>query len=320
MERIAIFVDLGTTNCRAWVVSGGRILARGQAGVGVRDTARDGSPRKLHDGLGGLIEQLTRQSNAQPSMVLAAGMIGSSLGLTEVPHVSAPAGLAELAAATRRHEFPKITALPVYLVPGVRTGQLAGGENDICGADIMRGEETLCLGLIDRGIIRRPATLLNLGSHWKSIRIDDQGRVAGSVTSLSGEMIHAAQTTTILASAVPQDRPSLLDEEWLDAGMREQRRSGLPRAMFCVRLLAQAGKGTAEQRMAFLIGAFIGADAANIAPHTSVAIVGTAALARAWQHSLRNSQVVSAVVSEQDAEQALVAGLQMILDRVHQLV
>ncbi len=42
--------------------------------------------------------------------------------------------------------------------------------------------------------------------------------------------------------------------------MAEQRKSGLARALFCVRLLDQQGETTAEQRMAFLVGACIASD------------------------------------------------------------
>ena len=64
-------------------------------------------------------------------------------------------------------------------------------------------------------------TLLNLGSHWKAIGLDAQGRIAASVTSLAGELIHVAQTETILASSVPHERPQGIDRPWMESGMRE---------------------------------------------------------------------------------------------------
>jgi 2-dehydro-3-deoxygalactonokinase len=320
MDRAAIFVDLGTTNCRAWIIQGEKVLARGHAAIGVRDRARERSPHRLHAKLRALVELLARQANVNPSFVLAAGMIGSSLGLAEVPHVPAPAGLAELAAGTRRHDRPEVTPLPVYIVPGVRTGELSGDLAGICNADVMRGEETLCLGLAELAIVHGPATVLNLGSHWKLISIDGQNRVAGSVTSLSGELIHAAQMQTILSSSVPRDRPVSLDDSWVDAGRREQARSGLPRAMFCVRLLELAEKGTPEQRMSFLVGAFIAADSLRIVEGSAVAIVGTHALASAWRHTLSRCGISAIVVDEDQSEQALLAGLRKIAAAHHQLV
>ena len=227
MNELLIGVDAGTTNTRVWLLEGERIVRRLEAGVGVRDTARDGSPAKLHAALRELIAEA--RSEAPVEVVLAAGMITSSLGLADVPHLPAPAGIDDLARNAQRYSFPAVTDLPVILVPGVRTGPKPCDLATAGDADLMRGEETLCAGLIETGLLAPPGVVLNLGSHWKAIRLDEAGRIAGSVTSLAGELVHAAQTQTILASAVPQERPREIDPAWLDAGMREQRRAGLAR-------------------------------------------------------------------------------------------
>ena len=170
-----------------------------------------------------------RSADVAPACVVAAGMITSSLGLADVPHISAPAGIGELAAATQRHHLLEVTDLPVLLVPGVRSGQKPCDLTTIGNADLIRGEETMCAGLLMLGTVSPPATVLNLGSHWKAIQLDDKGRIASSITSLSGEMIHTTQTQTILASAVSHERPALIDLHWLAAGMKRQRKSGLAR-------------------------------------------------------------------------------------------
>ena len=323
-HRCAIFTDVGTTNTRVWLVLDGQVLAGAQAQVGVRDTARVGNNRKLRETLKLLIDAAVAEGGAEPTVFVAAGMIGSASGLAEVPHVPAPAGVAQLAAGTRRFAFPDVTPLPILIVPGVRTGALMGDPDSVCDADVMRGEETLCMGLLPIGALSPPAAVLNLGSHWKAIRVDAGGRVVGSATTLSGEMIHAVQSGTILASAVPQGRPAALDEAWVLRGMREQRRSGLARAMFCVRLHELAGGGNAEQRMAFLVGAFIAADLDTVMScvEAPVLIVGSGAVPAAWRAALARAGVKASVVPEPQAEAALRAGLARVLDTCvyHQLV
>src|SRR5215471_2717837 len=89
-----IYVDMGTTNTRAWLMRGGQMIARFNRPAGVRDTARDGSPQKIHAALRELIEtlqgrvkpasQTTATHVSPPAYVAAAGMIGSPLGLAEV--------------------------------------------------------------------------------------------------------------------------------------------------------------------------------------------------------------------------------------------
>src|SRR5215831_7300825 len=216
-ETCLVCVDAGTTNTRVWLTAGDRVIARAQAGVGVRDTARDGSSERLRGALRELIDQVrgdARDHGFAHSLecVIAAGMITSPLGLAEVPHVPTPAGLNELAAATRRYSFPEITDLPILLVPGARSGPRQCDHETVGTTDVMRGEETLCVGLNALGLLKPQSTLLNLGSHWKVIELDQDARIASSVTSMTGELIHAAQTQTILAGSVPQTRPDIIDQ------------------------------------------------------------------------------------------------------------
>ena len=311
-----ICIDTGTTNTRVWLTLNGEIVAQARAGVGVRDTARDGSPTRLHVTLRELIADV--RTGYAPVAVLAAGMITSPLGLAEVPHVAAPAGLEAFRSATERHSFPHITELPILLVPGVRSGPLHCTVTDIGAADVMRGEETLCIGLTALGLLPPNATLLNLGSHWKLIRLDEQARIADSRTSLTGELIHATQTQTILASAVPAGKPERLDEQWLRAGMREQRHSGTSRALFCVRLLEQRTDATPEQRMSFLLGVYLAADLDPLLaqgwmrPGQSVCLTGSGAVAEAWQVALAEHSMSVRQLSETEIERGFLTGLQQI--------
>jgi 2-dehydro-3-deoxygalactonokinase len=328
-ENRLICVDTGTTNTRVWLTQGDRIIARAQTGVGVRDTARDGSPARLRDALRELIAQVRAEAvNAglaqSPSCVIAAGMITSPLGLAEVPHVRAPAGLNELAASTQRHSFPEITDLPILLIPGVRSGPPRCDPETVGTTDVMRGEETLCLGLNALGLLNARSTLLNLGSHWKVIKLDQDARIVASLTSMTGELIHTAQTQTILASSVPNERPTTIDQTWLEAGMREQRRSGLARALFCVRLLEQGSDSAPEQRLSYLVGAFLASDmdamisGGWLSQESKVVITGGGSLAEAWRNALAGSSVQAIPLSDSDVERAQLAGCHRVFSNVAQ--
>jgi 2-keto-3-deoxy-galactonokinase len=193
--------------------------------------------------------------------------------------------------------------------------------DEISNTDVMRGEETLCVGLMGSGLLKGPTTLLNLGSHWKAIRIDERQRIQSSVTTLSGELIHTAQTQTILASAVPRERLAAVDDCWVDAGMQEGRRSGISRALFCVRLLEQKCDGSPEQRLSFLAGVFIGADLDAFMARRAlggdglVVITGGGALAQAWLRALSRSSIRAAVLSESEVEHGLLEGLKSIVEK-----
>ena len=313
----AIFIDTGTTNTRVWLVRGEQILAHKTAMIGVRDSAREGSTAKLHSTLRDLIREIQAQEKA--SCVIAAGMITSSLGLADVPHIAAPVGLDELAAATKSYDFAHVTELPVLLVPGIRSGAAACDANSVADVDVMRGEETLCAGLVELGLAPLPCTVLNLGSHWKAIQLDEAGRVQSSSTSLTGEMIFTTQTNTILASAVPHERPVNIAQDWAAAGMKEQRQAGLARALFCVRLLEQRGNCTAEKRLAYLVGAFLASDFDGLqnrgilAPEQTVLLTGGGAVAELWHRALTESSIPSRIITNEESETAILTGLRAVL-------
>src|ERR1700730_3748697 len=326
-ELCAIYVDMGTTNTRVWLARGSGILARGNKAVGVRDTARDRSTTKIQSALKELITVVLTETNytsepGTPVSVVAAGMVGSPLGLAEVSHVSAPAGLREIADASRWFQFPEITDLPFLVVPGVRSGPTAVDSETLADVDVMRGEETLSVGLVELELARPPAVVLNLASHWKAIQLTTDGRIQSSVTSLSGELIHAAQTQTVLASSVSKEWPAKISQRWMEEGMKEQRSSGLSRALFCVRLLELTGKGTEEDRFSFLVGAFVAADLdallarGILVENMPVVMSGNEALAEAFGETLREGSIPTKVLTPDETERAYLAGLNAILRQV----
>jgi 2-dehydro-3-deoxygalactonokinase len=325
----ALYVDMGTTNTRAWLMRGDEVISAANRAVGVRDAARDGLDALVQNVLRDLIVEVTAKAEevsagCKPTYIAASGMITSSLGLAEVPHIQAPAGIQELAVAARWYRFPNVSDLPFLLVPGVHSGPANPTLDSVHECDVMRGEETLCAGLAALQIVQLHAVVLNLGSHWKAIRLDGDGRVRSSVTSLSGELIHVLQTQTILAGSVPNGRPANLSREWVDAAMREQRKLGLSRALFSVRLLDLAKQGTPEERLAFLVGAVVAADLDALLAHgvlqatIPVAVIGHQAIAETWVRCLSQASVSARLIPCDQVELALLTALRRILqEAVH---
>ena len=319
----AVYVDMGTTNTRAWLMEGSRMIARESAPVGIRDSARENSAKVVRQALHGLIARLNcaNSAHSRPTYVAASGMISSSLGLAEVQHVIAPAGLDELSAAAQWHRFDDISDLPILLVPGVRCGPANPKTEQIDAVDVMRGEETLCTGLVALNLVRGSAVILNLGSHWKAIQLDEAGRVRSSITSVSGELIQAAQRDTILASSVAAGWPDQLSPQWLKSGMDLARQSGLARALFCARLLDLAHEGSPEDRLAFVVGAFIASDLdalrrrSALHPLHEVGIIGHKVLAEAWQFAFSDAGIPSSTIDSATVENAFLTGLRLILEK-----
>lgn len=304
-------------------MEGSHVIALESAPVGIRDSARERSPKMIRECLQGLIARLRRETSRQcrPTHCAAAGMISSSLGLAEVPHLVAPAGLDELLAASQLRRFDDISDLPILLVPGVRCGPANPNIEQIESVDVMRGEETLCAGLVALNLVSRPGVVLNLGSHWKAIQLDAEGRVSCSITSLSGELVHATQQHTILAGSVATSWPNRLSAEWVKSGMELARMSGLSRALFCARLLDLSQEGSPEDRLAFVVGAFIATDLdalrnrGALSSQHEVGIIGSKALSEAWRFALGKAGIPSAIIDSPTVENAFLTALRLILER-----
>jgi len=318
----ALYVDMGTTNTRVWLMRGETTVASAAESIGIRDSAQRGLAT-IRNGLRDLIARVSNSAaigdRCSPKCIVAAGMIGSNLGLVEVPHVDVPAGIEQLRSASRWHLFPEISDLPFLLVPGVRSGPCNLSVASIGQLDVMRGEETLCAGLVALGKVELPAVILNLGSHWKAIQLDRDGRIQSSLTTLSGELLHTVQSNTVLAGSLPVERPESLSSEWVEAGIEEQKRSGLARALFCGRLLDLAHQGSAEDRLAFVVGAFIASDLDSLlnrgvmAFSRSIALVGHSTICGAWRTALSKNGIAAEIIDQAQAEAALLGALRHIL-------
>jgi len=324
-----ILLDVGSTNSRAWLVRGDEILRRETAAVGVRDSAREGSTARVRETVRDLIATLTGAAAARGGAipVFAAGMITSPLGLQEVPHVVAPASIDDLAREAVAFHDADVSPQPIMLVPGIRTevfdgdGAAGPADPDELPFDVMRGEETLVCGLIARGQLGAGSALLNASSHWKLIRVDADRRVAGSRTSLGGEVVHSVQSSTILSASLPTGPLDRLSTTWLEAGARAGRRDGLLRALFGVRLLDQQKRADAAERFSFLAGACIAEDidallaSGALTPGTPIAVSGPAAVPAAWAHLLSLAGCPATPLDADTIERGFITGLLAIAER-----
>lgn len=251
-----LLIDSGTTKTRVRLSDGRQVLAQATAQVGARDTAADGNNSRLRSALGELIRELA--GAGAPKAIIASGMITSNLGLLEVPHLPAPAGPEELGAAIVTRLFPDISDLPIHFIPGVKSH--ATGWDDLPAGDILRGEEAEVTGLRSLLGITGNATFLHYGSHHKAIRTDAAGRILGSETTLTGELLQAVSEHTILSSTVVPPGEVTLDEAAWRHGLAVALSEGLGRALFVTRLTQQMLGQSRQAASSFLMGALTAMD------------------------------------------------------------
>ncbi|MBY0572745.1 MAG: 2-dehydro-3-deoxygalactonokinase [Undibacterium sp.] len=314
-------IDTGTTNTRVTIWLDGLVIAHEACEVGVRDTAITGNREKLQNGVRDtIIKTLAsgKVNEEQIDLVIGTGMISSNVGLFELPHVQAPAGLSQLARGMVSVTIPEVFAKPIWLVPGVKNVVDNIGLHNCEAMDMMRGEEVEVMAVLDQLEITGPAMMVMPGSHSKFVCVDDKNRITGCVTTLAGELMYVITHNTILAKSLDSQFASHIAEEMLLAGAKSAQNIGLGRTCFNVRTLDQFTIYERNDRANFLLGAILGADlltlknstAIDMLPGTPIVICGKPIMKEALAILIRNDDFFSGkltVVS--DETQAHLAGL-----------
>lgn len=246
-----ITLDGGTTNTRLRLFDGARLLGEVKSPVGSSSSDKTALFAAVREMLAQLLFQCG-VSEKEIETVAVTGMATSEFGLYELPHLPAPCGLSELRAGMKRVSLPQVTSIPLTVIPGVKNA-----PED--APDLMRGEEVECIGICRKLGIESPAVLMLPGTHNKLIRWDG-ARITACLTVMSGELIAALKTGTILRSSLPQSLPETFDEAALKAGAALSAQAGLGTALFRVRAAAKAGQMKEQALCGFFVGAVLEGD------------------------------------------------------------
>jgi 2-dehydro-3-deoxygalactonokinase len=236
-------IDCGTTNSRVYLLDEHRrVVAKGSKKNGVRDTAITGSRLALQEGLRDLFEATLREASLDPRDIecaITSGMITSEIGLREIPHLWAPAGVEDLAVHVEPVRDPAVFPVDVEVVfiRGIKNPYPADATyRDIRRIDFMRGEETQVVGLLTLpGLPSPPFTAVVLSSHTKYIPVRTDGTIAGSITTLSGQVFEAIRQGTSIGKSV--DTPEPKDGEELDLNIADTAYDAVGEAGFLRALL-----------------------------------------------------------------------------------
>ncbi|MGI6603534.1 MAG: 2-dehydro-3-deoxygalactonokinase [bacterium] len=259
-------IDCGTSTIRVMLAEGRTLLAKETAAVGVRATAISGTNSALKAGITRCWEGALSTAGLRSvdiGMVIASGMITSNLGLIDLPHLVAPVGEDELRTNMVVQSFPEVIPLPIHFVRGIRNAVNLAGKEAYTHMDFMRGEETQVIGLLHLLDFEPPFSIVNLSSHTKIIGVDSQGRILGSVTTLSGQLFAALRESTLIADSLPKSDEIRYEEVSLEMarrGFQTVLDFGLLRAIFVPRLLDILLPTTPMERLSFLEGALVAGD------------------------------------------------------------
>jgi 2-dehydro-3-deoxygalactonokinase len=257
---VIVAVDSGTTTTRVWVLGETGLFGRHVERAGARDMGSK-DPAWLLERIRRLADRALFDGGVTwdaVEAVVAFGMITSELGLEEIPYLPSPVASGDLAAALAERFYPTHLPAPVYLVPGVRVG-----NGDLFSADVMRGEETEVAGLLALRALEPPLLYVSTGSHSKFVGLDDLGRIAWGLTTLSGELLWALHRETILREII-DPLVARLDLDAVDQGAAAAASAGLSRSLFLARLLNRLRGEGPEACTSFLVGALAETDIAAL--------------------------------------------------------
>lgn len=288
-----IAVDWGTSRLRAVLLAdNGEILAEADSGDGI------GS---LNGGHEAAFEKLVGDWPRAPAIM--AGMVGSRQGWREAAYVPCPATPASLAGALLR--FETSDGRPVAIVPGIA---LRSADRD---GDVIRGEETQMVGLIDRGGADGIVILPGTHSKWATIA---GGAITGFQTFLTGEMFELLSRHSFLRHSVSADGRDLATMPDFALAIRRTVEDGLPflAAIFSVRARQLLTDVAPEDNLAYLSGLVIGGeiaaarDAGSYKAGMPIRIVGAKSLARAYHKAFETIGQDTAAI---DGTAMVLAGL-----------
>lgn len=195
-----IIVDWGTTSLRAVLVDvSGEIHGRVETARGIQSIVGGRFEEELLTSVGDWL----REHGALT--IIAFGMITSRNGWEEVPYVSCPASVGDLASAAVRRELSNGSAL--FFLPGITD------ETRRPFPDVMRGEETQLVGYG----LQKDATIVLPGTHSKWARILS-GRIDGFQTFVTGE-IYALLSQHSFIARVAADVPTTAGWSAFDRGV-----------------------------------------------------------------------------------------------------
>ncbi|MES2711197.1 MAG: 2-dehydro-3-deoxygalactonokinase [Pseudomonadota bacterium] len=241
-----IGIDWGSSNLRAWRFDrNGHVTGARDAAYGVMRLPAGGFDAAFAEVVGEWIADGEKD-------VLIAGMAGSRQGWLEVPYLDCPAGVEQIAAATR---LMPIAPATVRIIPGLRCRDGDGVP------EVMRGEETKLIALLARRG-EREATICLPGTHTKWSHVGE-GRILGFTTAMTGDAFAALSQHTILRHCcAPPPAGAVLAPGFMAGIAQAKRAGGLLHQMFGLRARWLMGEMAQAEGAGFLSGLLIGHDVA----------------------------------------------------------
>jgi 2-dehydro-3-deoxygalactonokinase len=295
-----VALDWGTSSLRAWLLAAdGAVLDRRRSDRGLLALTQDAAATP--DDVAAAYETVFTQTCAEwlstgPELpAIACGMVGSAHGWVDAGYRDAPTVL-ELAAADLvlvEHRSGRL-----HVVPGLRVPSA-----DDRPGDVLRGEETQVLGVLDAlgATADADLTVVLPGTHskWVSVR---ERRVETFTTAMTGELYGLLLGDSILARTATE--PVRDDEAFrrgVSAGSSPGSR-GLQVELFGARALALDGTLAPSSVPDYVSGLLLGDEVGHLLPRRTgtgpLVVCGSDDLCRRYAAALAAHGVATQALTE----------------------
>ena len=312
MQAQLIALDWGTTSLRAYLLGpAGQVLNTRSLDYGIMQlpvTTRQVAGQQCADGFELAFDEACGDwLDAHPGIpVIACGMVGSAQGWREAPYRETPASLQALSTALQI--VRSVRGVDVHIVPGVIQRSTL--------PNVMRGEETQVLGVLQSHPLINDCLIGLPGSHSKWVQVQDASLVHFD-TFMTGELYAAVCEHTILGRT--QQRDGSFDQSAFERGVRVALSAegllGPLSTLFSARTLGLTGQLSATAQPDYVSGLLIGHELCALAnalrhrrgeqPLPAIILIGNSQLCERYRLALAACGFSDVRLAEQATEQGL---------------
>ena len=302
--NIVLFIDWGTTNFRAYKydLNKNKVINKIENNKGILNL------KKKYEFLDILNKTLIKLKLSKKQFILMAGMVGSKKGLYEVPYAQIPASLSNL---SKKIIMKFFQGIQVNIIPGL----VFKNKNYF---DVLRGEETLAIGAIEKLKIKKNCYLCCPGTHSKWIMIKNN-IICSFTTYMTGDLYSAISSNTILSQSL-NEKSKKFSIIFFKKGLEFiKKNNSLISILFKIRTMDLYNQNKSFERKSFLSGLIIGLEMNEVLKKiklskSRIVLIASGPLTNLYAVSFKYYKIKYNLVN---ADECFIAGMKKIYDRIN---
>ena len=303
-SNIVLFIDWGTTNFRAYKydLNKNKVINKIKNNKGILNL------KKKSEFFDILNKTLIKFKLSKKQFILMAGMVGSKKGLYEVPYAQIPASLSNL---SKKIIMKFIQGIQVNIIPGL----VFKNKNYF---DVLRGEETLAIGAIEKLKIKKNCYLCCPGTHSKWI-MNKNNIIYSFTTYMTGDLYSAISSNTILSQSL-KEKSKKFSIIFFKKGLEFiKKNNSLISIVFKIRTMDLFNQNKSFERKSFLSGLIIGLEMNEVLKKiklskSRIVLIASGPLTNLYAVSFKYYKIKYNLVN---ADECFIAGMKKIYDHIN---